>query len=100
MSEYRLDSTPEADLDVEASFEWYENQTSGLGLEFLEELRHAYWRILDGPLKYQDLGSGIRREILRRFPYSVYFSIEGGRVVILAVLHVHRDPAVWQRRSR
>jgi plasmid stabilization system protein ParE len=39
--------------------------------------------------KYRELRSGIRRTILRRFPYAVYFAVEENVVVILAVLHAH-----------
>jgi len=35
---------------------------------------------------------------LRRFPYAAYFAVESDVVVVLAVLHVSRDPAEWQRR--
>lgn len=97
MTEYRLISEPPADLDVEAAFEWYENEREGLGLEFLDELRAAYNRIADGPLKYEELRGGIRRALLRRFPYAVYFALEGDAVVVVAVLHASRDPAGWQR---
>ena len=97
MIEYRLISEPPADLDVEAAFEWYESERSGLGLEFLDELRTAYDCIVVGPLKYQELRGGIRRALLRRFPYAVYFVIEGDVVVVVAVLHASRDPAEWQR---
>jgi len=98
VTEYRLISEPPADLDVEAAFEWYENERPGLGLEFLDELRATYNRIADGPLKYQELRGGIRRALLKRFPYAVYFAIEGEVVVVVAVLHASRDPAEWQRR--
>jgi toxin ParE1/3/4 len=98
--EYRLTSGPSVDLDVEAAFEWYENEQPGLGMEFLDELRAIYNRIADGPLKYQDLRGGIRRTLLRRFPYAVYFAIEGDIVIVVAVLHASRDPAEWQRRGR
>ena len=98
MTEYRLVSAPRADLDVEAAFEWYENEQSGLGIEFLDELRATYSRVADGPRKYQELRGGIRRALLRRFPYAVYFGIETNIVVVVAVLHASRDPAEWQRR--
>ena len=38
MSEYRLVAEPRADLDVAATFDWYENEEAGLGQEFLDEL--------------------------------------------------------------
>ena len=98
MSGYRLVAEPAVDLDVEAAFDWYQDERAGLGLEFLDELRAAYGRVAEGPLKYLELRSGIRRALLRRFPYAVYFAAEADIVVILAVLHAHRDPAEWQAR--
>lgn len=98
MKSYRLEATPSADLDIEAAFEWYEDEESGLGSEFLDELRSAYQRILDHPLGYQELRSGIRRALTHRFPYGIYFSIEREIILILAVLSTARDPAEWQRR--
>jgi hypothetical protein len=74
VTEYRLVSDPCADLDIEAAFLWYEKQQSGLGLQFLDELRAVYNRIVEGPFTYPHLRSGVRRALLRRFPYIVYFA--------------------------
>ena len=98
MTEYRLVSDPLADLDVEAAFEWYEKERAGLGLEFLDALRAAYDRIAASPLNYQDISGGIRRALLRHFPYAVYYAVEDETVVVIAALHASRDPAEWQRR--
>ena len=98
MIEYQLISKPSVDLDVEAAFEWYEKEQAGLGVEFLDELGATYNRIADGPLTYQELRGDIRRALLKRFPYAVYFAVEGDLVVVVAVLHASRDPAEWQRR--
>ncbi len=98
VNSYRLEATPSADLDVEATFDWYEGEEPGLGSAFLDELRETYQRIMGHPLGYQDLRSGIRRALTRRFPYAIYFSIERETVVIVAVLSTARDPAEWQRR--
>ena len=98
MTTYRLVAERRVGLDVEAAFEWYESEQTGLGLEFLAELRAAYDRIVGGPLKYQVLRSDIRRALLRRFPYAVYFAVETELIVVVAVLHAGRDPAEWQRR--
>ena len=47
----RLVAQPQADLDVEATYHWYESERSGLGTEFLHELRATYDRIVKGPRK-------------------------------------------------
>lgn len=98
MKSYRVENKPIVDSDVVAAFDWYEGEETGLGYKFLDELRETYYRIQDGPLKYQVLRSGVRRALTRRFPFGVYFSIEGEVIVVLAVLHAAQDPAVWQRR--
>jgi plasmid stabilization system protein ParE len=98
VSRYHLLSDAAADADIEAAFEWYESEQSELGFEFLDEVRATYNRILDGPFKYQELRSGIRRALTRRFPYGVYFSVEDDHLVVIAVLDTARDPAEWQFR--
>ena len=100
MTDYRVEAAPTGDADIEAAFAWHESEEPNLGFEFLEEVRAAYQRILEGPFRYQELRSGIRRALTRKFPYGIYFSIEGEVVVIVAVLHTARDPAKWQRRFR
>ena len=98
MNRYTLESHDSADADIEAAFSWYQAEQPGLGLEFLDELRTAYRRIVDNPLKYQELRSGIRRALTKRFPYAVYFAIEDEIIFVIAVLHTARDPAEWQWR--
>jgi plasmid stabilization system protein ParE len=100
VTEYRLNAAPRVDLDVAAAYQWYETEQAELGAQFLAELDASYNRIVDGPFKYQDLGFGIRRALLRRLPYAVYFAIESDVIAVLAVLHVSRDPAEWQRLRR
>ena len=98
MKQDRLEATPAVELDIEATFNWYEREEPGLGFVFLNQLRDTYVRILDHPLGYQELRSGIRRALIKQFPYAIYFAIERDVVLILGVLHTARDPAEWQRR--
>jgi hypothetical protein len=42
----------------------------------------------------------IRRALLRsRFPYCVFYSIEGEEAVVVGCFHAHRDPEVWRLRA-
>jgi plasmid stabilization system protein ParE len=95
---YRLQSIPQTELDIADAYNWYESERSGLGGEFLSELRAVYDRIEENPLNYQVLKFDIRRALTRRFPYAIYFLVDNRSVVILAVLHAARNPTRWQHR--
>jgi cytochrome P450 len=42
----------------------------------------------------------VRRYLIRRFPYGIYYTFEEDVVVIWAVKHLHRDPDYWQHRRK
>ena len=54
--------------------------------------RRDYYRIAEQSLLYQQVHREVRRALTRRFPYAVYFIVEGDRISILRVLHQARDP--------
>ena len=77
----------------------YEVQRAGLGVEFIAEIERCVARAAEHPRLYAVIHNGMRRVTAERFPYNVYFRAEEQRVVILAVFHGSRNPAIWQRRS-
>jgi plasmid stabilization system protein ParE len=99
VTHYRLEANIAVELDVEAAFEWYEAEKTSLGIVFLEELRSTYQRILDNPLAFQEIRSGIHRALTRKFPYAIYFVIESQTILVIVVLHTARDPEEWQKRA-
>lgn len=89
-----------ARLDVRSIQEWYETEDVGLGARFLTEFDGVVERARLMPRQFPEVGRSLRRALLRRFPYSVYFLDRGDAVVVLAVLHQHSNPAEWQRLSK
>lgn len=90
--------TPAAEQDLTAAFIWYEEQGTGLGSKFIWQVDDLVARICEMPRQFPEITSGCRRGLLPRFPWGVYFSLESNRVVIHAVLHLHRNPAHWRER--
>ena len=95
----RLVVQPQSDLDIQAAAVWYEDQQSGLGGRFLDELGLLFLRIQENPLQFPRLEGEVRRALLHRFPYGVYFLAESEEVKVLAVLHLHRQPDMWKSRN-
>jgi plasmid stabilization system protein ParE len=94
----RLTILPQAELDVSDAAAWYEERRTGLGDEFLDELDSILRRVITDPLQFPKIKNQIRRALLRRFPYSVYFGLTRETVELVAVLHQRRDPRTWERR--
>ena len=68
-------------------------------LSLLETLDHVLNRVRKTPLQFPSVSAGVRRALLPTFPYAVYFRDTEQAVVILAVLHLRRDPRIWRGRS-
>lgn len=62
------------------------------------EIEQAIANAAAGPLRYQLVFGDVRRAVARRFPYAVYFRARSNKLVVLAVFHGRRDPAIWRRR--
>lgn len=89
----------QSDLDIQAAAVWYEDQQSGLGLRFLDELDVVFRRIVDNPRQFPPMDGNVHRALLRHFPYGVYFLVELEDIKVLAVLHLHREPDMWKSRN-
>ena len=87
-----------AQTELDEAFDWYELQQANLGVQFLTEFDAAIRRVIAYPKSYALLGSDIRRCLIKRFPYGVLYGIDGDRIVIVAVAHLHRKPNYWLGR--
>jgi toxin ParE1/3/4 len=83
--------------DIREAFDWYEQQSAGLGEQFVAELDHVFERLTSDPRIYQVVYKEVRRALTRRFPYGIYYLIDDNRVNILRVLHLARDPRKVRR---
>lgn len=79
-------------VDVELAFEWYEKQRRGLGFEFLDCVELSLNNILIFPAMYEPCYSNFRRCVIRRFPFSIFYTIEDYEIVIHSVFDNRQDP--------
>ncbi len=77
------------------AFRWYESQQPGLGGDFILALDATFRLIQENPDLFPTIYTAIRRAFIRRFPYGIFYLVEHDRVVVLAVMHVRRDPGHW-----
>ena len=89
-----------AEEDIRSAYEWYEEKQIDLGTDFVEEVGSTLQKIEEHPDLYMEVMGDVRRALCKRFPYSIYFMHKNMDVVVIAVLHQRRNPALWQMRKR
>lgn len=94
----RLAISDRAVREIGVAFEWYETQLRGLGIEFLEALDAQFELVARSPQLYAQTLGGIRRALLARFPYAVFYTHKADIVSVLGVIHTSRSPRRWPRR--
>ncbi|MFN6571908.1 type II toxin-antitoxin system RelE/ParE family toxin [Dendronalium sp. ChiSLP03b] len=96
---YVLVFRPEVQEELNETYSWYESQKPGLGDEFLDCVDETVNRISQMPESYVIAYRDIRRALVQRFPYAVYYRIVSSRVIVTAIFHSRRDPKSWQTRT-
>ena len=91
--------TQDAQRDVDEAFLWYEEQSIGLGMEFIY--------CVDSKLSYLKLNTSlyqvvhknnIKRAFISRFPFSIYYIDEAEIITVIAIIHQSRNPDTWKSR--
>ena len=94
---FRLKLSSRALCEIGETEEWYESQSHGLGEEFIAAIELQLKRLEQAPLLYAEVIPGVHRALLPRFPYGLFYAVQGNLIHILAVLHTARNPRQWPK---
>lgn len=93
-----LQLAPEAEQEAREAFLWYWQRDPQVGLRFEAALVATLERAAEAPEHGPAVDAGVRRLYVEGFPYGVLYAVEPERVVVLAVMHLHRRPGYWRSR--
>lgn len=101
MPEHLLLIRSEAESDIAEARQWYELHGEGLGSEFLRAVEACLASIQREPYSYPIMHKNLRRALLRKFPYSMFFVCEQQdtglqHITVFACFHARRNPKQWQ----
>ena len=95
----RLEFHPDAELEFIEAAVYYERQVPGLGERFETEIRRATDLLLDQPAIGLPADPDLRKFILTRFPFILYYSVTGDVLCIEVVAHQYRRSGYWKSRG-
>ncbi|MGD9826220.1 type II toxin-antitoxin system RelE/ParE family toxin [Desulfobacter sp.] len=79
---------------IEAAI-YYEMQVEGLGKNFLDIIEAAVAETAENPGIWPEIEQGIQRRLIRRFPYSILYTVYENELVIIAIMHQKQKPRYW-----
>ena len=89
---------PDAEAEMVEAAAYYEAQQENLGKRFLTSVQDALNRIQINPLLYPIVELDVRRCRTKTFPYGILLRALPDQIVVIAVMHLHRDPDYWKDR--
>lgn len=91
--------SPEAENELAEARQWYAHQRADLDLEFMESIDDAISLIVATPNQYPNIYKSLRRIVVRRFPFAIFYEVTANEIQIIAVFHSRRDPERWKSRE-
>jgi len=89
-----------AESELFEAISYYNGEGEGLGYEFAAEVKRTIGRIMEYPNAWAQLSKRTRRCRMNRFPYAVIYQVRTDMILIVAIMHLHRDPESWKDRLR
>lgn len=100
MTVTHLERRSEVDHDIEHAVAWYARRDVRLVARLLSEIDEAFTRILENPSQFPVVYKDVRRVLLRRFPFGVYYVALKSKVQVIAVMDLHQHPDTWRLSDR
>ena len=79
-------------LEIEDAKEYYNLQKPTLGDTFKNDVKRSIESIKEFPNLYPNITNELKRTLLHRFPYSIFYAVTDNTILILSVAHQHRKP--------
>jgi toxin ParE1/3/4 len=94
----RVEIYSEAEREIADATALLDAHNPALGSDFLHIARAAIKQIQSFPFSAPVAHGTIRKKVLRRFPYIIYYYVEGDVLFVMAVAHQKQAPLYWYGR--
>ncbi len=91
---------PEAREEYVGAIEHYQQVNPQLAAAFVQEIEHAISAIRRNPTTWRPVEEDVRRYLVHRFPFGIYYTVTADFITIWAIMHLSREPGYWKPRKQ
>ena len=97
--QFSIEISNEAEVDFDKSYEYYLENSLKIADTFFKIINSSIENIKQSPFSFPVAYKNIRKYIVKKFPFVIYFQIEDSIIKVIAIFHTSRNPEIWNDRE-
>jgi len=97
--QYSIELSKESETDFDDSFNYYAKQSKTIANNFYQDVNTGLGIIAENPNAFQKVYKNVRRYVMSKFPFVIYYQIENFVVQVIAIFHTSRNPEIIGKRT-
>ena len=98
--QYNIELSDEAEEDFDVTYVYYTSVNEKLADDFYKHVNRSLEKISINPFVSSEVYRNIRKFVIKKYSFVIYFQVEGKTVKVIAIFHTSRNPEIWNERTK
>ena len=95
---FSTELSDEAEVDFDKSYEFYSEDSPKVADTFFKQINLSFDNIKQNPKSFPIAHKDVRKYVVKKFPFVIYFRIVHTVIQVIAIFHTSRNPEIWNER--
>jgi plasmid stabilization system protein ParE len=95
---FSIELSDEAEVDFDKSYEFYFEDSPKVADTFFRQINLDFENIMQNPKSFPIAHKDIRKYVVKKFPFVIYYRIVHAVIQVIAIFHTSRNPEIWNER--
>ncbi len=95
---FNIELSEEAIEDFDNSYNFYYEDSFKVADTFFKQINISFEIIKQNPTSFPVVYKDVRKFVVKKFPFLVYYRITNSVIQVIAIFHSSRNPEIWNER--
>lgn len=95
---FSIELSDEAEVDFDKSYKFYSEDSPKVADAFFKQINLGFENIKQNPKSFLTAHKDIRKYVVKKFPFVIYYRIVHTVIQVIAIFHTSRNPEIWNER--
>lgn len=96
---FSIELSDAAELDLDKSYQYYYEDSPKIAAKFYKRINLGFENIKQNPNSFPFAHKDIRKLVVEKFPFVIYYRIDNTVIKVIAIFHTSRNPEIWNERT-